>query len=132
MEKSQRRVIIYSFLLKGWGARKIQKELTDTLGPDVYFQAKISRWFARFSTGDISCLDEARPGRLFSILGPWLEHFLEKFPFASAHIIGMYFNASHSTVQNIYHENLDRENSREDGYHISDPTLRKSFASTLQ
>jgi hypothetical protein len=42
MEKSQQRVIIHDFSLKGWGARNIQKELTDTLGSDVYSQAHIS------------------------------------------------------------------------------------------
>jgi hypothetical protein len=41
-----------------------------------------------------------------------LEHFLEKFPFASAPIIAMHFNISHSTVKKI--------SSRELG-------LRKSF-----
>jgi transposase len=68
MEKSQRRMIINYFSLKGWSAQKIQKEITDTLGSDVRSQAQISRWLARFSLGDISCLDEARPGRPLSIL----------------------------------------------------------------
>jgi hypothetical protein len=106
MEKSQQRVIIDYFLLKGWGARKIQKELTDTLGSDVYSQAQISGWLTCFSTGDISCLDEARPGRPLSILGPPLEHFLEKFPFASVRIMAMHFNISHYIVKNILSREL--------------------------
>jgi hypothetical protein len=53
MEKSQPRAIIDDFSLKDWDAREIQKELTDTLGSDVYSQAQILRWLARFSTGDI-------------------------------------------------------------------------------
>jgi hypothetical protein len=36
METSQQRAIIYDFSLKGWGAQKIQKKLTDTLGLDGY------------------------------------------------------------------------------------------------
>jgi hypothetical protein len=68
MQKSQQRAIIYSLSLKGSGARKIQKELTDALGSDAYSQAQISRWIARFSPGDISSLDEARLGRRLSIL----------------------------------------------------------------
>jgi hypothetical protein len=68
MEKSQQRVIIYHFSLKGWGARKIQNELMDALRLDVYLQAQISQWLAPFSVGDISCLDETRPGRPLSIL----------------------------------------------------------------
>jgi hypothetical protein len=106
MEKSQQRVIICCFSLKGWGDRKIQKELTDTLGSDEYSQAQISRWLARFSTGDISCLDEAQPGRPLSILGPTLEHFLEKFPFAIARIIAMHFKGSPSTVKDIFSREL--------------------------
>jgi transposase len=94
------------FSLKGWGARKIQKKLTDTLGSDLSSQAEISRWLARFRAGNISCLDEARPGALFSILGPPLEHFLEKFPFASARTIAMHFNLSRSTVKDILSQEL--------------------------
>jgi hypothetical protein len=39
MEKSQQRAIMIYLSLKGWGARKIQKKLTDTFGSDVYSQA---------------------------------------------------------------------------------------------
>jgi hypothetical protein len=106
MEKSQQRVIIYYFSLKSWGARKIQKEFTDTLGSDVYSQVQISRWLARFSTDDISCLDEPRPRRPLSILGPPLEHFMEKFQFVNACIIAMHFNVSHSTVKDILSQEL--------------------------
>jgi hypothetical protein len=81
------------FLLKSRDAREIQKDPTNTLVSDVYSQAQISRSITRFSTGDISYLDEARPGRLLSILGfePSLGHFLEKFLFASARTIAMHF-----------------------------------------
>jgi hypothetical protein len=106
MEISQQRVFLYYFSLKGWGAGKIQKELTDALGSDVYLQAQISRWLARFSTGDISCLDEARTGRPLSILERPLEHFLAKFPFASACTIAMHFNESHSIVKEGFSQEL--------------------------
>jgi hypothetical protein len=100
-------VIIYCFSLKGWGARTIQKELTDTLGSDICSQAQISRWFARFSMGGISCLDEARSGRLLPVMEPPVEHFLERFPFASACIIAMHFNVSYSTVKDILSRELE-------------------------
>jgi hypothetical protein len=51
--------------------------------------------------GGISSFDEARPGKLLSILEPSLEHFLEMFPFVSASMIGMHFNILHSTVMDI-------------------------------
>jgi hypothetical protein len=73
MEASQQRVLIYYFSLKGWGARKIQKEFTDAFDSGAYLQTQISRSLAHFSTNDISCLDEARPGRQLSILGPPLK-----------------------------------------------------------
>jgi transposase len=106
MEKSQQQVFVYYFSLKGWRVRKIQKELTDTLGPDVYSQAQISRWPARLSTGDISLFDEPRPGRRFSILRPPLAHFLERFTFGSARIVAMHFDISHSTIKEIFSREL--------------------------
>jgi hypothetical protein len=43
MEKSQQRVIIYYFSLKGWGAWKIEKELTNALSSDIYIHKPRSR-----------------------------------------------------------------------------------------
>jgi hypothetical protein len=54
MEKSQQRVIIYYFSLKDWDTRKIQKELINALGSDVYSQVQILHSLARFSMSDIS------------------------------------------------------------------------------
>jgi hypothetical protein len=106
MEKTQPREIVYCFSLKGWRARKIQKELTDPHGSDEYSQAQIPRRLARFSKGDIFCLDDVRAGRALSILGPPLEYFLRKFQFASARIIAMHFNASHSMAKDILSREL--------------------------
>jgi hypothetical protein len=106
MEKSQQWVIISDFALKGRGARKIQKEVTDTFGSDISSRAQISRWLARFSRHDIFCLNQVRPGRPLSILGWPLEHFLEKFPFSSARIMAMHFNVSHSTVKDVVSREL--------------------------
>jgi len=58
------------------------------------------------SPGDISCLDDTRPARPLSILGPPLGHFLEKFSFASARIIAMSFNVSYCTVKDIFSREL--------------------------
>jgi hypothetical protein len=132
MEKSRQRGIIDYFSLKGLIARKTQKELTDTLSSDACSQVQISRWLARFGTGDISCLDEGGPGRPVSILGSTPEHFLEKHSFASAPIIAMHFNVSHSTVKDIFSRELGLRKFSRRRYHISDPTLRKSFALKLQ
>jgi hypothetical protein len=79
MEKSQQRVIIYCFSLKGWSTRKVQKKLTDALALDVYSQAQTSRRLARFTAGGISRLDGARPTGKFSILGRPLELSSTKF-----------------------------------------------------
>jgi hypothetical protein len=62
MEKSQQRVIIYYFSLKGWGARTIRKETAEALGADAYSQVQALRRPTQFGTGDISCLDELRTG----------------------------------------------------------------------
>jgi hypothetical protein len=41
MEKSQQRRIMDYFSLNGWGDRKIQDELPDAVGSDVYSQVQI-------------------------------------------------------------------------------------------
>jgi hypothetical protein len=92
MKKTQQRVIIYHFSLKGWDACKIQKELAETLGTDAYSQVQVSHWLTRFNTKDFSCLDELRTGKPLSNLGPLFEHILEMFPFASVCIIAIHFN----------------------------------------
>jgi hypothetical protein len=56
--------------------------------------------------GDISSLDEARLRRALSILGPPLDHFLEKFPFARVRIIAMHFNVTHFRVKDIFSSEL--------------------------
>jgi hypothetical protein len=60
-------------------------------------------------------------------LGPLLEHFLEKFPFASASIIATHFNVSHFTVKDILSRELRlRKFSRRRVPHqLSDP--QKNF-----
>jgi DNA-binding CsgD family transcriptional regulator len=64
-------------------------------------------------------------------LEPPLEHFLEKFPFASAPIIAMHFNISHSTVKNILSQELGlRKFSRRLVLHqLSDP--QKKFRASI-
>jgi hypothetical protein len=56
--------------------------------------------------GNISCRDEARHGRPLSTLGSALEHFLETLPVASARIIAMHFNVSHSIITDILSREL--------------------------
>jgi hypothetical protein len=76
--------------------------------------------------GAISCLDEVRPRGPLSILGPPLEHFLEKLPFATALMIAMHFNVSHSTVKDILSRELGlRKLSRRwISDHLSDPQTK--------
>jgi hypothetical protein len=105
-EKSQQAGMIDHSLLKGWSAHKIQKELAETVGADAYSHPQVSRWLTRFSTGEISCLDEPRTSRSLSNFGPPLERFSAKFPFATARIIAMHFNVSHTTVKDMISREL--------------------------
>jgi len=66
----------------------------------------VSSWITRFSTGDISCLDEPRPGRPLSNSRSPLQHFSEKYTRASAWIIAMHFNVSHTAVKDILSREL--------------------------
>jgi hypothetical protein len=75
------------FWLKGRGAQRIHEELMSTLGDDLYDVSQIKIWLQKFRNGDSSCKDSPRPGRPFLSLGPQLEAFMQKYPFASARVI---------------------------------------------
>jgi hypothetical protein len=68
---------------------------------------------------------------VLSNLGLSPEHFLGKFPFASAPRIVMHFNVSHSTLQDILSRELGLRKFSRRWMPISRPTRRKKCASIL-
>jgi hypothetical protein len=73
--------------LKGWGAKRIHKELMTTLGDNSYAVSQIKTWLQKFRNGDLSCKDSPRSGQPLFTLGPQLEAFMQKYPFAGARAI---------------------------------------------
>jgi hypothetical protein len=61
-----------------------------TLGDDSYRVSHIKIWLQKFRNGDLSCKDSPRSGRPLLTLGPQLEAFMHKYPFASPRVIAQH------------------------------------------
>jgi hypothetical protein len=101
MEKKEQRFVVKFFWLKGWGSKKILQELMGTLRDDAYGLPQIKIWLQRLKTGDLSRSQLSCAERLALTLGPQIEAFLQKSPFASASISAKHFLTTTSTVKEI-------------------------------
>jgi hypothetical protein len=106
MEKEERRFVKKFLWLKVWGAKRISEELMGTLGDDSYRVFQIKIWLQKFRNGDLSCKDSPRSGRPFLPLGPQLEPFMQKYPFASARRIAQHFLTTVPTIEDILQREL--------------------------
>jgi hypothetical protein len=52
------------------GKQKDHSRTGSTFQGSVLSRATVKRWLRKFKSGDLSCLDENRPGRPLTILGP--------------------------------------------------------------
>jgi hypothetical protein len=133
MEKREQRFVIKFLWLLGERPRQIYHELLATLGSDASSEDSVQYWVGRFASGDTSCEDISRPGRLLTDLAEPLRLFLEDYPFASARMVSRHFNVSARTVKEILACNLDlRKFTRRWVPHtLSDPQkLKRVEAST--
>jgi hypothetical protein len=105
MEKEEQRLVTKFLWLKGWCAERIHEELMSTLGDDSYAVSRIKIWLQKFSKGDLSCKDSPRPGQPLLTLGPQLEAFMQKCPFASTKVIAQHFFTTVPTIK----DSLQRE-----------------------
>jgi transposase len=99
MEKSEQRILIKYFAMKGLGSGLIYAKLTSVLHDSAYSLSAIEKWVGRFKTGVATWEDNPRPGRPPSDLGSPLAAFLMEFPFASAGQMAKHFRASHYTIK---------------------------------
>jgi hypothetical protein len=106
MNKFEQRFIVKYFHLKGWGKRRVIAELESTFQGAALSRVIVKRWLRKLKGGDLSCLDENRPRRPLTILGPVLKKFRDKYPFASAKVLSRHFNISPLTVEEIVHHEL--------------------------
>jgi transposase len=74
MNEFEQRFIVKYFHLKGWENRKITTELEGTFQGSALSRATVKGWLRKFKSGDLSCLDENRPGKPPTILGPPKRH----------------------------------------------------------
>jgi hypothetical protein len=103
-----------------------------TLGDDSYGVSQIKIWLQKFRNGDLSCKDSARFGRPLFTLGPELEAFMQKYPFASARVIAQHFLTTVPTIKDILQRELGRDNSRGAGCLVSSVPHKKLLASKHQ
>jgi transposase len=106
VDKEDQRLVVKYFWIKGWGAKKIHQELSNTLGANAYGPSQIKIWLRRFRDGDTECRDLTRAGRPPLTSGAQLEAFLQKYPFASARIITKHFLVNPHTVKEILQREL--------------------------
>jgi transposase len=105
MNELEQRFIVKYFHLKGRGNRRITAELENILQGSALSKKTVKQWLRKFKSGDLSCLDENRPDRPLTILGPVLKKFLDKYPFANVKVLSRHFDISPPTVEEIlYHE----------------------------
>jgi hypothetical protein len=72
-----------------------------TLGDDSYAVSQIKIWLQKFGNGDLSCKDSPHSRRSLLSLGPQLEAFMQKYPFASARVIAQHFLTTIPTIKDI-------------------------------
>jgi hypothetical protein len=106
MEKEEQRCVMKFLWLKGWGAKRIHKRLMSTLGDGSYRVSQIKIWLQKFSNGDLSCKDSPPSRRLPLTLGPQLEVFMQKYPFASARVIAQHLLTMVPTIKDILQREL--------------------------
>jgi transposase len=106
MDEVEQRFVVKYFFFKGWGNKKITAELQTTLHDSALSNSTVKRWIRKFKNGDLSCDDDSRPGRPMSILGPVLQKFLDRYPFASARVMSKHFGLSPPTVKEILRREL--------------------------
>jgi transposase len=106
MEKEEQRFVMKFLWLKGWGTKRIDEELMSTLGGDSYGVSQIKIWLQKFRNGDLSCKDSPRSGRPLLTLGPQLEAFMQKYPFASARVITQHFFTTVPMINEIIQREL--------------------------
>jgi hypothetical protein len=88
------------------GNRRITAELETRFQGSALSRPTVKPWLLKFKSGDLSCLDENRPGRPLTILGPVLKKVLDKYPFASAKVLSRHFEISSPSVKEILHREL--------------------------
>jgi hypothetical protein len=106
MEKEEQRFVMKFLWLKGWNAKRTHEELMSTFGDDSYGVSQNKIWLQKFRNGDLSCKDSPRSGRPLLILGPQLEAFMQKYPFASARVIAQHFLTAVPTIKDILQREL--------------------------
>jgi hypothetical protein len=105
MDRVGQRLILKYFFLKGYASKLIHQELVSTLQDNVISLSIAKNWLTIFKSGELFCGNEERPGRPLISLGPGLQRFLKKFPFASVQAVAGHFSVDRAAIKSI----LDRE-----------------------
>jgi hypothetical protein len=102
--------LIKFFWLRGHWPRQIHQALFATLGSDADSEDSVGR----FESGNTSCEDISRAGRLLTDLAEPFRLFLQDYLLTSARILSRHFSAYATTVKEILAAILVWENSLDD------------------
>jgi hypothetical protein len=106
MDRIEQRVMGKYFFLKGYGSKLIHKELASTLQDNAISLSTVKNWPRRCKSCDLSCGEEERAGRPLISMGPALQRFLNKFPFANTLVMSGHFSVDGATIKSILHREL--------------------------
>lgn len=105
LEESEIRILIRYCYKRKLSTRAAVKEICDTEGEGTVSQSKVSRWYRRFNSGDLTLDDQPRSGRPLTIDTEALVAALKVESSASsrdlAKVVGV---SSHQTVLNRLHQ----------------------------
>lgn len=98
-----RAIIYYEFLRKS-STRNAADNINAAFGDGAVSQSKVSRWYARFNSGDTSLEDHERPGRPVVLEDEALLAELQQHPEATTRELASALGCTHVAIENRFHK----------------------------
>jgi hypothetical protein len=111
MDHIEQRMMVTSFFLKGHGSKLIHKQLVSIFQDNTISLSTVKNWLRRFKSGELSCGDEERPGRLLISLGLALQGFLKTVSFSNARVMTGHFSVDRVTIKSLLDRDLGLRNT---------------------
>jgi hypothetical protein len=106
MDKSEQRILIKYFPMKGLGSRLLHGQMKYIPHDSAHRLSAVERGLTRFKTGVARCNNNPRPRRPSSDFGSSLAAFFLEFPFADVCQMSIHFRISSCTIKEILSRQL--------------------------